>query len=102
MTYKRTKKEYFETCFPLKKITTCRVLLMKNECTSVATTRSIDPAGNYKFKFINRSTRTSCEKYWKLTIKTPERRQCRCSFFIANFEHVSLLVLVFLMLTLRR
>ena len=32
----------------------------------------------------------------KLTIKKPERRQqCRSGVFIANFEHVSLLVLLF-------
>ena len=39
----------------------------------------------------------------KLTIKTPERRQCRRSgVFIVNFEHLLHLVLVFLLLTLSR
>ena len=38
----------------------------------------------------------------KLTIKTPERRQCRRSgVFIVNFEHLHLF-LVFLLLTLSR
>ena len=37
--------------------------------------------------------------YSKLTIKTSERR-CRSVVFIVNFEHVSLLVLVLLFLTL--
>ena len=36
-----------------------------------------------------------------LTMKAPERRQWRCSgVFIVNFEHISHLVLVFLLLTL--
>ena len=39
----------------------------------------------------------------KLTIKTPERRQWRRSgVFTVNFEQISLLVLVFLFLTLSR
>ena len=39
----------------------------------------------------------------KLTIKIPERRQwCGSGVFIANFEHISRLVLVFLLLTLSR
>ena len=39
----------------------------------------------------------------KLTIKTPERRQWRCSsVFIVNFEHISHLDLMFLLLTLNR
>ena len=40
----------------------------------------------------------------KLTIKTPERRQGRCSggFIVVNFEHISHLVLLFLLLNLRK
>ena len=39
----------------------------------------------------------------KLTMKTPERSQCRGSVvFIVNFEHISHLALVFLLLTLNR
>ena len=39
----------------------------------------------------------------KLTIKTPERRHWRHSgVFIVNFEHISHLVLVFLLLTLSK
>ena len=38
-----------------------------------------------------------------LTIKTPERRQLRRSgVFIVNFEHISHLALVFLLLTFSR
>ena len=39
----------------------------------------------------------------QLTIKTPERRQLRPSgVFIVNFEHISHLSLVFLLLTLNK
>ena len=62
-----------------------------------------DPAGNYILKVNNRNTRARCEIYSKLTIKTPERRHWRRSgVFIVNFEHISELVLVFLLLTLSR
>ena len=59
------------------------------------------PAGIYLLKVNNRNTRTRCEIGSKLTINTPERRQWRRSgVFIVNFEHISHLVLVFLLLTL--
>ena len=46
---------------------------------------------------------TGCEIYSKLTIKIPERCQWgRSGVFIVNFEHISHLVLVFLLLTLSR
>ena len=62
-----------------------------------------NPAGIYLLKAHNRNTRTRCEICLTLTIKTPERRQWRrSSVLIVNFEHISLLVLVFLWLTLRR
>ena len=61
------------------------------------------PAGIYLFKVNNRNTRTRCEICSKLTINTPERRQWRHSgVFIVNFEHISHLALVFLLLTLSR
>ena len=61
------------------------------------------PAGIYLFKVNNRNTRTRCEICSKLTINTPERRHWRRSgVFIVNFEHISHLVLVFLLLTLSR
>ena len=44
-------------------------------------------ASIYLLKVNNRNTRTSCEIYSKLTIKTPERPHWRCSgVFIVNFE----------------
>ena len=63
----------------------------------------ISPCGNDMFKVNNRNSRTMCEICSNLTIKTLERRQLRLSgVFIVNFEHISHLVLVFLLLTLRR
>ena len=62
-----------------------------------------NPAGNYMFKADNRNTRARCEICSKLTIKTPEQRHWRRSgVFIVNFEHISHLALVFLLLTLNR
>ena len=59
------------------------------------------PAGNYLLKVNNRNTTTRYEICSKLTIKIPKRRHRRRSgIFIVNFEHISHLVLVFLLLTL--
>ena len=58
------------------------------------------PAGYYMPKVNSRNTRTMCEINPKLTIKTTERRHS--GVFISNFEHISHLVLVFLMSTLSR
>ena len=63
------------------------------------------PACNYMFKVINKNARTRreiCSKF-KDTRTTQERRHWRRpGVFIVNFEHISLLVLVFLLLTLSR
>ena len=56
-------------------------------------------AGNYMFKVNNNNTRTRCEIYSKLTIKTPD---IFSPVFIVNFEHISHLVLMLLLLTLSR
>ena len=62
-----------------------------------------NPAGIYLLEVNKRNTRTRCEICSKLTIKIPERRQWRYSgIFIVNLEHISHLVLVFLLLTLGR
>ena len=55
-----------------------------------------NPAGIYLLKINTMNTRIRCEICSKLTIKTSERRQA----FIVNFEHISHLILVFLLLTL--
>ena len=58
-------------------------------------------AGIYLLKVNNRNTRTRCEIFSKLTKKIPERHHWhRSGIFIVNFEHISHLVLVFLLLTL--
>ena len=63
----------------------------------------IIPAGNYMFRVDNRNTRTTCELCSKLTINTPEGYQRRLSgVFIINFENISHLVSVFLLLNLSR
>ena len=56
------------------------------------------PTGIYQHKVINRNTRARCEICSKLTIKTPERRHWRRSdAFNVKFEHISHLVLVYLL-----
>ena len=58
------------------------------------------PVNIFLFKVNNRNTRNRCEICSKLIIKTPERRQRRRScVFIVNFEHISHLFLVFLLLS---
>ena len=57
--------------------------------------------GNYMFKVNDKNTKTRCEICPKLTIKTPERRQWRLLTPI-NFEYISQLALMFLLLTLSR
>ena len=60
-------------------------------------------ANIYLLKFNNRSTRKRCEIFSKLTIKAPERCQRRRSgVFIVNFENISHLFLVLLLLTLNK
>ena len=55
------------------------------------------------FKVNNRSTTKRCQICLKLTIKTPERCYWRRSdVFSANFEHISHLFLVFLLLSLNK
>ena len=56
------------------------------------------PATNYLLKVTSRNTRARCEICLKLTKKTP-RRSC---VFIVKFEHISHLVLEFLLLNLSR
>ena len=62
-----------------------------------------NPTGNYMFKVNNRNTRKRCKICSKLTIKTPERSHCRrAGAFIINFEQISYLFLVFLLLNLKK
>ena len=62
-----------------------------------------DPANIFLFKVNNRNTRKRCKIFSKLTIKTPERRRWRRSgVFTVNFENISHLFLVFLLLILNK
>ena len=61
---------------------------------------SIYPVNIYLFKVNNKNNRKRCEICSKLTIKTTERHWRRSDVFIVNSEHISLLFLVFLLLTL--
>ena len=71
--------------------------------TSDPETGQYYPTSNYMFKSNNRNIRARCEICSNLTIKVPERGQwCHSGVFIANFEHISHLVQVFLLLTLNR
>ena len=64
-------------------------------------TDCFSPAGNYLLKVKNWNTRTRYEICSKLTIKTANWRQWRCSgVSLINFEHISLLFLVFILITL--
>ena len=61
------------------------------------------PANSYLFKVNNKNTRKGCELCLELTIKTPERSQARrFGVFIVNFEYISHLFLVFLLMTLNK
>ena len=61
------------------------------------------PGNIYLFKVNNKNTRKRCEICLKLTIKTPEWHQWRCSgVFIVNFEYISYLFLVLLLLTVNK
>ena len=60
-----------------------------------------NPVSIYMFKVNNKNTKTRCEIFSKLTVRTLERYHWRRSgVFIVNFEHISHLVLVFPLLTL--
>ena len=68
---------------------------------SIYTVKLLLPSRIHLLKVNNRNTRTSCEICSKLTIKIPERCQWRYSgISIVNSEHISHLVLMFLLLTL--
>ena len=58
-----------------------------------------DPAGIYRLKINNSNTRASCEICSKSTIKVPGQLR-RFGVFIANFEQIFHVVLVFLLLPL--
>ena len=65
--------------------------------------RDAFPANIYFFKVNNKNVRKKCEISSKLTMKTSDwRHRRRSDVFIVNFEHISRLLLVFLLLTLNK
>ena len=64
---------------------------------------TLHPGNIYLFKVNNRNPRKRCEICSKLTIKTAERHQWRrFGVFIVDFEHISQLFQVLLLLTLSK
>ena len=61
------------------------------------------PASIYLFKVNNKNPRKRCDICSKITAKMLERRQwCHSGVFTVNFENISHLFLVFLLLTLNK
>ena len=78
------------------------IFFMKKHTTRHSSTfRKIHiPVNIHLFKVNNRNTRQMCEICSKFTIKTQERRKWhRHYIYIANVEHISYLLLVFLLFT---
>ena len=48
---------------------------MSNDLGEIVDRRKYVPVDNYMFKVNNRNTRTKCEIFLKLTIKTPKRHR---------------------------
>ena len=63
----------------------------------VATYRNPNPAGNYLSKVNNRNSRTRCDNNFNNKVNNNDN-----SVVIINFEHISHLALVFLLLSLSR
>ena len=77
------------------------VYIVDFEQVNVISVVIYNPANIYLLKVNNRKTRATCEVNNKDTRMTPERRQgCRSGVFTVNFEHISHLALLFLLITL--
>ena len=76
----------------------CNCIAVYNECTWTKT-RKNNAFSIYLLKVNNRNIRTRCKICSKLTMKTIEQCHWRA---IVNFEHISLLNIVFVLLTLNR
>ena len=93
-------KDYFRRGYRTKPVT-CNGLICNEDKRTFIIWKRIYPAGIYLLKVNLRNTRKSCKICSKLTIKKPEQQQwCRSGVFIVNFEHISRIALVFLLLTL--
>ena len=77
------------------------VIRLYSGFASMALSKATGSIEIYLLKVNNRNTRTMCEICSKLTIKTPEwRHWCLSGVFIVNFEHISHLFQLFLLLKL--
>ena len=103
--------EQFNTCWvDEKRCSQLTIKVIRQMCLKLTNrtlvwrqVTSLVPAGNDMFKINNRNTSKRCEIILKLTIKTQEWRHWRRSdVFNVNFEHISHLVLVSLLLTFNR
>ena len=83
-----------------KDTTPLRMFRNFGNCKNSNFFQNAHPSRHLAVQSFNKSiTKTRCEICSKLTIKTPERHQWRrFGVFIVNIEHISLLVLLFLLL----
>ena len=100
-TWKQLIKMQLQNCFFTLRCGICRCYFVQT-CDFYRIKEKI-PANIYLFKVNNRNIGKRCEICSKLTIKTPERCQWRRSgVLIVNFENISHLFLVFLLLNLNK
>ena len=86
---------------PISSYSSLSISLENSENQKFSVIFKVYPSRQLDVKISYRKIRTRCEICLKLTIMTTERRHwCRSGVFIVNFEHISHLVLVFLLLTL--
>ena len=71
-----------------------------SQCKYQSNSNMFQVSNDYMFEVNNRNTRTRNEIGSKLTINIRQWR--RSGIFVVNFEYISHLVLVFLLLTLSR
>ena len=96
---------YYRDFVSLRKWLQCISFLSFFHCTFLANIPLyIYPVDINLFKVNNRNTRKRwCGKCSKLIIMIPERRHKRCSgFFIENFQHISHLFSMFVLLTVNK
>ena len=96
LSWEEKPKEWKERVVSIKK-----VLIGTSQTEIILSTRYfiVSPADIYLFEFNDKNTRKRCEICSDLSIKTPERCPLSCSdFFIVNSEHISYLLLAFLLL----
>ena len=96
VTYQRLKSSFFCSKSQKKDNTLNKETLIKYYIISV-----IYPVDVYLFKGNIKNIRKRCEICSKLTVKAPERRNWSPSgVFIVNLQHISHVLLVFLLLNL--